>query len=352
MKKEKYRLYERYMLSCITDSAHDAGHVFRVLDHALLLSRGEKNIDRNVLIAAALLHDIGRKEQYETGEDHAIAGARKAYDYLIAQGEDESFAKHVTDCIRTHRFRSEDPPATPEAQLLYEADKLDVTGTLGIVRTLLYQGRLGEPIYSVSPEGQVLSGEEDAPSFFHEYRRKLSKIDARFRSDMGRRMAERRSVAARLFADSLFAEAAAGESGSAWRLLGPDSTARQRRVLNLAMLMAGGAALKVSREALIAGARGEAVSDQSAERFIADAARMDDMGAMGICIRLMQLGKEERLLEDFMDTEWDAAPFRTKQARNMAQTRNDTIRAFMDALRAELNAPRAEAEVLLNCLLD
>lgn len=45
------------------------------------LERG-LGFDREVVYAAALLHDLGRSEQYATGEDHDVAGARIAADIL------------------------------------------------------------------------------------------------------------------------------------------------------------------------------------------------------------------------------------------------------------------------------
>ncbi|MBR2145622.1 MAG: HD domain-containing protein [Akkermansia sp.] len=46
----------------MTDSAHDREHVYRVLYAALNLARGEENVNYDVLIAACLLHDVGRRE--------------------------------------------------------------------------------------------------------------------------------------------------------------------------------------------------------------------------------------------------------------------------------------------------
>jgi len=40
-------------------------------------------------------------------------------------GFSEDFAAHVRACIRTHRFRRNDPPASIEAKILFDADKLD-----------------------------------------------------------------------------------------------------------------------------------------------------------------------------------------------------------------------------------
>ena len=58
MNRKTFTCIERYMQSCMKDSAHDREHVYRVLHNALRIAEGEKNVDMDVLIAAALLHDI------------------------------------------------------------------------------------------------------------------------------------------------------------------------------------------------------------------------------------------------------------------------------------------------------
>ncbi len=51
------------MLSCMNDGAHDRQHIYRVLYYALDIAE-EYCIDQDVLIAACLLHDIGRDAQF------------------------------------------------------------------------------------------------------------------------------------------------------------------------------------------------------------------------------------------------------------------------------------------------
>ena len=67
--------------------------------------------------------------------------------YLLENGFSEAFADAVRSCILTHRFRVARPPQSIEAKILFDADKLDVTGALGIARTLLYKGTVTEPLY-------------------------------------------------------------------------------------------------------------------------------------------------------------------------------------------------------------
>ena len=168
MNKGTYSLFEEYMISCMEDSAHDKEHIYRVLYNALRIAKKEKNVDYDVLICACLLHDIGRKEQFANPElCHAIVGSEKAYSFLVGNGYEIQYAEKVKHCIRTHRYRKNNLPESLEAKILFDADKLDATGTMGIARTLIYKGIVSEPIYTLLPDGSVSNGENDVnPSFF------------------------------------------------------------------------------------------------------------------------------------------------------------------------------------------
>ena len=63
MQRATFELIERFMLSCMDDSAHDAEHIYRVLSNALGIAREETGVNYDILIAACLLHDIGRPDQ-------------------------------------------------------------------------------------------------------------------------------------------------------------------------------------------------------------------------------------------------------------------------------------------------
>ncbi len=208
MTKETFELLEGYMLSCMEDSAHDKQHIYRVLYNALEIAAAEPQTDYDILIAACLLHDIGRKEQFENPAlCHAQVGAKKAYDFLTANGFGEGFAGAVSHCISTHRFRSDNQPKTLEAKILFDADKLDASGTMGVARTLLYNGAEGEPLYSVDENGYVLDGtDEETPSFFQEYKFKLEKLYSRFLTEKGQELANERRASAVSFYESMLAE--------------------------------------------------------------------------------------------------------------------------------------------------
>ena len=214
MNKCTYESLERYMFSCMEDSAHDREHVYRVLYNALDIAGAEKDVDYDVLIAACLLHDIGRREQFENPAlCHAAVGGEKAYDFLTAHGFDENYARRVRECIVSHRYRKSAPPQSVEARILFDADKLDAAGAMGMARSLIYKGIVGEPLYTVLPDGEISDGSGDAePSFFQEYRFKLERIYTGFFTARGAQLAGQRKAAAEEFYASLYSEAAAFRS--------------------------------------------------------------------------------------------------------------------------------------------
>lgn len=117
--------------------AHDAFHANRVRDVALRLAADvEPTVDEGALAAAAWLHDIGRPLE-RTGEvdDHGSWAATEARELLASESVTGDRGDLIERCIRTHSIRAGSPdPESIEAKLLFDADKLDATGAVGIVR--------------------------------------------------------------------------------------------------------------------------------------------------------------------------------------------------------------------------
>lgn len=208
MNQDTYCLIENYMLSCMKDSAHDKEHIYRVLYNALEIAQTEDDVDYDVLITACLLHDIGRKEQFENPSlCHAQVGGEKAYNFLLDHGLDKGYAEKIRHCIQTHRYRKNAPPQSIEAKILFDADKLDASGAVGIARTLIYKGIVCEPLYSLLPDGSVSNGEKDTdPSFFQEYKYKLENVYSNFYTQKGAELAKKRQHTATAFYEDLYRE--------------------------------------------------------------------------------------------------------------------------------------------------
>jgi len=201
----------------MSDSAHDTEHVYRVLNYALDIAKHEGGADLELLTTACLMHDISRADQFaDPGIDHAIHGSLKAHRWLAENGYSTEFADTVRDCIETHRFRSDNPPQSLEAKILFDADKLDVCGAVGIARTLLYKSHVVEPLYSFTDQGKISDGTKDTePSFMQEYKFKLEGIYNKFYTKRGFELAAKRKAAAQNFYDALLAEVRECYSGRA-----------------------------------------------------------------------------------------------------------------------------------------
>lgn len=215
MTRETYWLIESYMLKCMDprDVAHGAEHVHRVLYAALDIAAHEDGVDTDVLICACLLHDIARKAQAENpAVRHASAGAEMARAFLLDNGFGAAFADHVADCIRvhsTHDDRGDFPFGSIEAKILFDADKLDAAGALGVARTLQYGAQFaGEPLYSRGEAGEILDGSEriGKHSFMHEYHFNLAPAYDRLHTARAAEIASRRRQIAEAFYTSLLDE--------------------------------------------------------------------------------------------------------------------------------------------------
>ena len=135
---EKHKKIIEIVQDKLTCSAHNLDHVFRVYNLCLLLSNYEKDVDLEILIPSALLHDIARVEESDdkTGKiDHAALGSEIPGDILRNLGYKEEKIDMIKHCIITHRFRTGNEPKTIEAKILFDSDKLDVIGASGIART-------------------------------------------------------------------------------------------------------------------------------------------------------------------------------------------------------------------------
>jgi uncharacterized protein len=206
MEKSMYKIIEGYMYDCMNDSAHDPEHIIRVLFQSLnIASKRSENINFDVLIASCLLHDIGREQQFKNNEIcHAEIGGIMAKGFLLKNGWHEKEAEHVNKCISSHRFRGNNIPTTIEAKILYDSDKIDVTGSLGIARTLLYKGIVGSKIYALK-DGNICIGEnkDDDETFFKEYNFKLKNLYDKFYTKEAFEIAEKMKVEAQQFYDNL-----------------------------------------------------------------------------------------------------------------------------------------------------
>ncbi len=180
--------------------SHGFDHVERVLALALRLG-AESGADERVLALAALLHDIGRaREDADAGANcHAATGAAMSREILLRLGADARCASHVAECVRSHRFRGAARPVSREAKLLFDADKLDSLGAVGVGRAFLFAGEIGSRLHNSPAAARRAKAYSPGDTATREWLVKLRHLPARLLTAAGRRMADDRAAFAAAF---------------------------------------------------------------------------------------------------------------------------------------------------------
>lgn len=181
--------------------SHDWEHTVRVQRLCRGIGKTE-DADMTVLLIAAYLHDIGRTFQDETKGAicHAEKGAQLAESIVSRIPVSDAQRMNILHCIRAHRFRGAVKPESIEAKVLFDADKLDAIGAIGVARAFLFAGEVGACLHN--PDIDVTK----APSYskndtgYREFMVKLRNIKDRVLTETGRKMAAERH----LFMDMFF----------------------------------------------------------------------------------------------------------------------------------------------------
>ncbi len=181
-----------------SDAVHAFDHIERVYHMAERLARLE-GADLEIVHAAALLHDTGETTPgAEERASHHFAAADFAAEVLQEEGWAAERIAAVQHCIRAHRFRDgREPPQTIEAKVIFDADKLDVLGAIGVARAVAYATLAGEPVFAQPSRRFLATGEKEPGephSSYHEFLFKLSKIQGRLFTASARALAEQRAA--------------------------------------------------------------------------------------------------------------------------------------------------------------
>lgn len=197
--KNVYNIAEKMFVGL--GPCHDFYHTKRVLKVAEYLAEKE-GADMFVVRLAALLHDIGRIEEYkhkysEVKIDHADLSAKSAGPLLKKFGLPEKTINAVCHAIIAHRFRNPTEPAkTIEAKVIRDADKLDSIGAIGIARAFAWLGEYRVGTIYVGKKNwakfNIDSANQKQESFQKEWAVKLSKIKDQMFTKSGKKMALKR----------------------------------------------------------------------------------------------------------------------------------------------------------------
>jgi uncharacterized protein len=157
--------------------AHAYDHVKRVFSLAMKIGT-TLGADLRILGAAALLHDVGRANEEETGVSHSIVSGDMSAEILEEVGFTQNEIQSVRDAIRTHRFSEGLSPTSLEGEILCDADKLDALGAIGVFRAIAQAAATGD----------------GAEAFLRHADEKLLKLHQMMYTEEGKRIAKTRHL--------------------------------------------------------------------------------------------------------------------------------------------------------------
>jgi uncharacterized protein len=188
-----------------SSGCHDWTHVERVRNLSLHIGKKE-DANLEVLEIAALLHDIGRKDEMKCKGSfcHAEKGAEIAKGILSKYKIGQNNFDNIIHCIQAHRYRNNKKPSTLEAKILFDADKLDSIGAVGVARDFLFAGGAGSNNLYTGNEKKLSKNKKDysytkEDSAILEYEVKLKFIKNKILTKSGRRIAKKRHEFMKMF---------------------------------------------------------------------------------------------------------------------------------------------------------
>jgi uncharacterized protein len=191
------------------DPVHGYNHILRVYKIAEQLAQLE-GADLEIVLTAALLHDVEGPGVGDSRLGHQNASAEYAGDILAVEGWSDEKISAVQHCIRSHRFREpSEKPKTIEAKVLFDADKLDAIGAVGAVRAIAFAVLAGQDLWAEPSDHFVKTGKKEpgeAHTPYHEHIYKLRKLKDRLTTESGRAIAEGRHKFLEEFFEELLAE--------------------------------------------------------------------------------------------------------------------------------------------------
>lgn len=115
-----------------------------------------------------------------------------AQELLASFNLDINIVTNVIHCIKTHRYRGTNIPTSIEAKILFDSDKLDSIGAVGIGRAFLFAGEIGAKLHNNDIDVTSTEAYSKEDTAYREYMVKLQFIKDRMLTDEEKRLAQER----------------------------------------------------------------------------------------------------------------------------------------------------------------
>jgi uncharacterized protein len=187
-----------------TDLAHGWEHVYRVYHLSLRIAEQE-HADSFIVGMAALLHDLGRTTRDPT-RPHAERSAILATELLAPYELPYHTEQAILHAILAHNYRRGITPETLEARVVYDADRLDSMGAIGLIRwAMTLKNRRWSEWKSYHPDDPFAArrAPDEQHYWLDRFFTKLLTLPKVMTTETGRAMAQRRVAFLHFFLQEL-----------------------------------------------------------------------------------------------------------------------------------------------------
>lgn len=186
------------------DPSHDIFHALRVMSLARTIAKAEK-ADQDIVIPAALFHDIVNYPKNHPKRHFSSDESAKSAEMILKNltNYPKEKIKKVCESIRQCSFSKGISHDFIEAKVLQDADSLEATGAISIMRTFASAGGMGRRFYNdIDPFCEARSPDDSRFSLDLFFSR-LLKIQDRLYTKTAQKIAKRRTLFLKRFLDSL-----------------------------------------------------------------------------------------------------------------------------------------------------
>ncbi len=177
-----------------SDPSHDLSHALRVLSNAEYIVNFEGG-DLEIIIPAALFHDVVNYQKDDQRAKYAAEESARVIRGILEKLPDYNGEKiaRVETAIIEHPYNNGIRPESLDSKIVQDADRLEATGAIAIMRTFCSTGQMKRKFYNSE---DPFCEQREPNSLFYAvdlFYKRLLKIKDLMNTETAKRLAEKRT---------------------------------------------------------------------------------------------------------------------------------------------------------------
>jgi len=174
------------------DPSHDLDHALRVLGNAECIAQSEGG-DLEVIIPAGLFHDAVNYSKDDPRAKYAAEESARVVREILEKFPDYDREKiaRVERAVIEHSYSNGIRPESLDSKIVQDADRLEATGAISIMRTFCSTGQMRRKFYN--PEDPFCEQREPSNYAVDLFYKRLLKVRDLMNTETAKRLAENRT---------------------------------------------------------------------------------------------------------------------------------------------------------------